>query len=207
MLLWIKRNGIMTVMLLVCAMLFYTAYITSKQAKEISSTNIELKNALNDEITKKSVSIDNGYTYFFNLSEDMNVRMNQLCIIYEVDINIVYSILMVENPGLDTQAINRNSNGTIDEGLFQLNSRYAWTEFVPKYWSLSRDPNLLDWRDNMTVAVAHIADLYSCFETAKETFSAYNCGRSATIKGNVPERTAKRYIPAAMAIYNDIKQA
>lgn len=134
------------------------SYTNDKQSKEIAETNIALKNALVDEITKKSVSIDNGYTYFFNLPEDMNVRLNQLCIIYEVDINIAYTTLMVENPGLDENAINRNANGTVDTGLFQLNSRYAWTEFVPKYWTLARDPNLLDWRDNMLLAVAHIAD-------------------------------------------------
>ena len=40
----------------------------------------------------------------------------------------------MENPDQDPYATHNNANGTIDVGLFQLNDRYLYTDFVPNYW-------------------------------------------------------------------------
>lgn len=47
-------------------------------------------------------------------------------------------IALTENPKLDTTAVNRNRNGTVDAGLFQVNeSNWGWTHIDR---NTARDP-------------------------------------------------------------------
>lgn len=179
----------------------------TEQSKRISSINNELiesnknlQKILTNEVAKKSIVLDNGYVYFTDLTEEMNVYMNQLCIIYEVDIYIVYAILKTENTNLNEKAVNYNSNGTLDLGLFQMNDKYIWTDFIPKYWNKQRDFEVFNWRDNMYVAIGHIADLSFYFKDTYKTFCAYNGGRNATVNNNLIQWTLD-YATAAMRIY------
>lgn len=172
----------------------------SKINEELIESNTHLQKILTNEVAKKSIVLDNGYVYFTDLTEEMNVYMNQLCIMYEVDIYIVYAILKTENSTLKENAVNYNSNGTVDLGLFQMNDKYTWTEFVPNYWNKSREFEVFNWRDNMYVAIGHIADLNFYFGDIYKTFCAYNGGRSATKNNNLIQWTLD-YATAAMRIY------
>ena len=202
---WFKKNWISLVLSALCVTSIVATATLQKQTAQLMGTNVALKKALDGELTKQSVILDNGYKYYFNLSEEMNVYLNQVCILQEVNIDLAYSILMIENPTLNALATNLNSNGTIDIGLFQMNDKYIWTEFVPKYWNKARDPDMFNWRDNMYIAVAHISDLYSVFQNPLETFYAYNGGRHATITDNLMDSTIT-YGRLAMVVYDDVKE-
>ena len=116
------------------------------------------------------------------------------CKSLELDPNLPIAILLQENPSLDPRAINKNNNGTMDRGLFQLNSFYQ-SYFTENYWPFDKyntDMNFdwSNWQHNSWVAIHLIKDLYKDFdEDIEKTIMAYNAGASAVISGNIPKTT------------------
>lgn len=125
----------------------------------------------------------------------------QLSTSLEVDPDLVVAILMQENPKFNPGAENRNSNGTSDLGLFQLNSRYVFSTFEQKYW-LEDGPELnpFNWKHNTFVAIHLIKDLTTKLKVQDDAIMAYNCGYPAVINHQIPATT---YIYLA-AVKNNI---
>ena len=121
------------------------------------------------------------------------------CRIVQVPLDVVKAILMNENPELNPSAISKqNENGSYDLGLFQLNDKYLYIDFVSSYWNCAE---LFEWDNpyhNIYVAVRHIQWLYMLFRTqptlqsrAYSIAMAYNCGCTAVMQGKVPASSVR----------------
>lgn len=129
----------------------------------------------------------------------------QLCNELELDSDLVVAILMQENPTFDVEATNRNQNGTMDCGLFQLNNRYIWTDFVPDYWvDIDIEFNAYDWKHNTFLALHHIQYLIDKIKIIEDSIMAYNCGIGAVMNDNIPEST-RIYLKRVLNNYNLLK--
>ena len=134
----------------------------------------------------------------FSLPAEWESYFREQCSRAGVPVEIAMAILMVENPGLDPAVVSKeNPNGTRDYGLWQLNSRYLWSDFVLRYWH-NLEP--FRWDDpfhNTYLAVKHLQWLYSIFCTdpvpqskSYNVIVAYNCGFVAVLSGKVPAASA-----------------
>lgn len=90
--------------------------------------------------------------------------------------------------GLRADAVSpKNTDGTVDKGVFQLNS---------KYFKLK---NPLDPAENISRGVQHIAALQKTFGTdTNKILAAYNAGAGAVQSGKIPKSTLEKYIPNAL---------
>lgn len=80
-----------------------------------------------------------------------------------------------------------NSDGSRDQGVFQLNNKY----FKMKNWA---DP-----KENISRGVQHIAALQKTFgNDVKRILMAYNAGAGAVQSGKVPLKTKNEYVPRAL---------
>lgn len=112
-----------------------------------------------------------------------------LCQELGVDPDLAVAILMAENPQFDPNAVNRNQNGSIDCGLFQLNDRYIWTVFKDDYWIEEVELDPFNWKHNCFVAVHHISALLKKLKVIDDAVMAYNCGAGAVMGGRIPPAT------------------
>lgn len=94
-------------------------------------------------------------TYLFAGTE-IESYIYDTCLHEGVRPEIALSILHTENPDQDPYATHNNANGTIDVGLFQLNDRYLYTDFVPNYWDKEEEFNAFNWQHNAYLAIKHI---------------------------------------------------
>lgn len=133
---------------------------------------------------------------------------NYICVLcdeLELDSDLVVAILMNENPTFNSEATNRNKNGTTDCGLFQLNDRYIWTDFVPDYWfDIDIEFNAYNWKHNTFLALHHIRYLSDKLKVFDDIVMAYNCGIGAVMNDNVPEST-RIYLKRVLNNYNLLK--
>lgn len=112
-----------------------------------------------------------------------------LCEGLKLDSDRAVGHLMVENPSFDPNAIHINSNGTIDQGEFQLNDRSTWTSFIPRYWFPNIEFDPFNWKHNTYVALHHMKYLDDKFKLEDDAIMAYNCGEGAVMNGTIPEST------------------
>lgn len=112
-----------------------------------------------------------------------------LCQELDFDSNLAVAVLMVENPKFDPNAVNKNLNGTVDCGLFQLNDRYIWTVFKNDYWIDDVELDPFNWKHNCFIAVHHLAALQKKLKVMDDAIMAYNCGAGAVMAGRVPYST------------------
>lgn len=133
---------------------------------------------------------------------------NYICVLceeLELDSDLVVAILMQENPTFNINATNKNQNGTMDCGLFQLNDRYIWTDFVPDYWfDIDVEFNPYNWKHNTFLALHHIRYLLDKIKIIDDSIMAYNCGIGAVINDNIPEST-RIYLKRVLNNYNLLK--
>lgn len=123
----------------------------------------------------------------------------------ELDSDLVVAILMQENPTFNVNATNKNQNGTMDCGLFQLNDRYIWTVFVPDYWvNIDIEFNPFNWKHNTFLALHHIKYLLDKIKIIDDSVMAYNCGIGAVMNDNIPEST-RIYLKRVLNNYNLLK--
>jgi soluble lytic murein transglycosylase-like protein len=113
---------------------------------------------------------------------DITNHVDQLSLEVGIPPLLAYAILFAENSSLDPGAVNPNTNGTIDLGLWQLNDKYL-PSFVKAYWKHNRP---FDWRDpldNTELAIRHIGMLYKQVgKSVYWTFAAYNGGFTGRTK-------------------------
>lgn len=152
-----------------------------KVIKDRETTIINIETALHEE--EKTTKYD-------FIDYEIATYIEQLAIGLKIKPELAFSILMVENPEFDNDAINRNKNGTIDFTLWQLNDRYFWTTFKDNYWNfedVELDP--MNWRHSTYIALHHIAYLQEKLKIEDDVIMAYNCGVGAVMNRNIPART------------------
>ena len=157
---------------------FITFYVTKKQAKIVYLDLDETKTIENEEPAKYPFLQKEISDYICKLSEELKINSD-----------LVVSILLVENPQFNPDAVHRNENGTIDFGLFQINDKYTWSTFIPKYWQMDIEFNPFNWKHNAFLAMHHIEYLSSRLKIQDEIIMAYNCGEGAVRKNQIPEST------------------
>jgi hypothetical protein len=105
-----------------------------------------------------------------------------------IDGELAVSLALIENSRLDPEAVSKvNANGTVDVGLFQLNSAYIGM-FERAYWD---KPEPFNWRDpehNTYVALKHLRYLLRVPQwNAWQALIAWNAGETALMSGKPPE--------------------
>lgn len=129
-------------------------------------------------------------TYKYNFIDKKIAKYIEfLCTEVNVDSDLVFGILINENEKFDVNAMNKNKNGTIDCGLFQLNDKYLWTTFKDNYWKEEIELDPFNWKHNTYIAIHHIKYLQNNLKSQNEVIMAYNCGITAVRKGRIPKKT------------------
>lgn len=158
------------------------AYILGTAHEKRIAVNFETEEVQTEELHRYQFLQKDVSDYICSLSDEL-----------EIDSDLVVAILMAENPEFDPEAVHRNTNGTIDCGLFQLNDRYIWTSFKDAYWFDNIELNPFNWKHSSFLAIHHIAYLTKKAKVTDEVIMAYNCGVGAVMSGAVPE-TTKAYL-------------
>jgi hypothetical protein len=82
------------------------------------------------EINEQAYNIEKARNFFLQYGENRIMKIIvYYSFLYEIPITLSISLAMVES-NLDEYAYNKNSNGSYDKGLFQLNNYYRkeWTD-------------------------------------------------------------------------------
>ncbi len=109
-------------------------------------------------------------------------------------VNLVRAFMYRESGG-KPGAVGRNSNGTFDQGLMQLNSNYF------------KDPNVMDPATNIEMGVKAIAGLLKRYGgNIENVIMAYNCGHAPS-EGVIPPRTRNVYLPKVLATYSSLESS
>ena len=176
-----KRFHFAIEVLLLAIIGFTVSVIVSekKNLTEKDKTILMMGNKIADDDTAKYKFLDYKVSKY----------IESLCLELDLDSDLVVAILMVENPKFDDCAVNRNLNGTVDCGLFQLNDRYIWTEFKDSYWIEGVELDPFNWRHNCFIALHHIEYLLKKLKVVDDAIMAYNCGAGAVMNGWIPQST------------------
>lgn len=173
------------IILIVLAILLVDVNIRyDKQIKEKEKIILKIEDSVNE--------IECEYKYDF-IDYKIAVYIESLCEELNVDSDLIFAILMVENPEFNIEAINRNLNNTVDCGLFQLNDKYIWTDFKNRYWIKDIELDPFNWKHNSYLAIHHIKYLQDKLKVTDEIIMAYNCGITAVMKDEIPNST-KMYL-------------
>lgn len=150
------------------------------------------------------------------LSDDMAMYISYLSQSFNIDPDIMVAILKTENYSKDPKAVSKpNRNGTVDIGLFQLNSKSLESKggFIELYWKFDElDFNATNWKHNTYIAIRYVDDLCKSFGrdlvVAPIIASGYNGGFSTAIKyrdtGVVPSHV-KDYVTKFSENLKEIK--
>lgn len=137
------------------------------------SAEIDNVKAIHNEIFEQIEIMNEDLRLFENdegipLSFELQIHIKNECNKYGVDVSEAVAIMLTENPTLEPELINKNTNGTIDTGLFQVNS---CRNDELKSMGIN---NLKDPKQNITAGVFIIStlDKYS----GHEKYMAYNMG-------------------------------
>ncbi len=134
--------------------------------------------------------IKNEY-YFFIFNEIKETNLDSI---------LPFAILLTENTSLNPKAESKpNRNGTVDLGLFQINSLNL-EYFEEMFWN-GDNFDVMNWQHNSVVAIGYINHLYNRFDgDLEKTAAAYNCGPGRVANGNIPDST-KKYVEKVMTNY------
>lgn len=102
--------------------------------------------------------------------------------------------LFARESGWRASARNINPNGTIDQGIAQLNSRYL--DFFEAF-NDGREIDPLDGFDSIRVGVRYLAEMQLATGTWEDGVAAYNCGLGRWLTGSIPKST-RRHVAAVM---------
>ena len=180
-----NKNKLINIILILTLMIMstvFTMYILKQ--KRI----IEIKEQLIINMEDYALTNENPTKYNF-LNGDVAIYIESLCEELNLDSDLVVAILMQENPSFDVNAINKNTNGTIDCGLFQLNDKYLWTVFKKAYWMDDVELDPFNWKHNSFIAIHHINYLAKKLKVVDDVIMAYNCGAGAVMNHKVPQTT------------------
>lgn len=167
-------------------------YIAVMQKKTIKKQELAL---LTIEMTFDNDDYDSIVTKYDFMDKRKAVYIESLCKQCKVDSDRAFAHLMQENPSFDEFAVNRdNTNRSVDLGLFMLNDKYLWTDFVPRYWIEGVEFDPFNWKHNAYIAIQHMAWLQENLKVEDDIIMAYNCGLNAVINDRVPTSTREDYL-------------
>jgi len=138
--------------ILICSlfMALKTDYKTAQPAKEIQLEEVakipeevqeaapeppqeEVYDGENEEYLDTEEIQEDQPPYFSNIE-------TEIADVFGAESRIALAVAKAES-GLNPRAINRNTNGSKDVGIFQINDRHGWS-----------DEELLDWKNNIRIA-------------------------------------------------------
>ena len=167
-------------------------YLAIMQNKTIKKQELAL---LTIEMAFDNADYDSINTKYDFMDKRKAVYIEALCKQCNVDSDRAFAHLIQENPTFDEFAINRdNANGSVDVGLFQLNDKYLWTDFVPRYWVEGVEFDPFNWKHNAYIAIHHMAWLQEKLKVEDDIIMAYNCGKTAVLNDRVPTSTREDYL-------------
>lgn len=102
------------------------------------------------------------------LNYELQLHLKVECERHNVDFHEALAIMTVENPSFDPAAINKNNNGTVDIGLFQINSCNL-RDFENMGYSDLKNP-----KENISYGIYFISKLDKY--DGHEKYMAYNMG-------------------------------
>jgi len=96
---------------------------------------------------------------------------------YDVPLDIALAVAIVES-NITMTISKRNSNGSYDIGIYQLNSNFIeW--FEKALWYNDRDFNAYDAKDNIEMGIIYLKHLYDQTGTWDKAVRAFNIGLHA----------------------------
>lgn len=113
----------------------------------------------------------------------------ELCTELNLDSDMAVAILLRENPEVNFDATHKNDNGTQDVGLWQLNDKYLYQSFIPRYWKMPVEFNPYNWKMNTYIALHHIKYLETEMKVFDDIVCSYNCGENAVMNRAIPATT------------------
>ena len=140
------------------------------------------------ETLKERIGYKKTTKYKF-LDEEVAFYIESLCEDLDLDSDLVVAILMVENETFNPLAMNKNKNGTVDVGLFQLNDKYLWATFQYTYWKTDVELDPFNWKHNSFIAIHHIRYLFDHLHEEDKVIMGYNCGINGVRKNKIPKST------------------
>lgn len=158
-------------------------FVEHKFAKKVIHVDLDADSVnFYDENTKYPFMPKEYSDYICNLSKEL-----------KIDSDLAVAILMVENPEFNPDATNRNKNGTLDLGLYQMNDAYIYSTFVKSYWDIDTDFNPFNWKHSIFLALHHLEYLLRTMKVQDDAIMSYNCGMGRVIDNNIPA-TTKQYL-------------
>ena len=144
------------------------------------------------DLSETNITLPKEYNKYQNIRmpDEIADYIIRLCKELNINEELAVAILLNENPLFDANATNKNKNGTIDIGLYQLNDKYIWNTFVPRYWKIENvEFNPYNWKHNIFVALHHIQYLTKTLKVFEDIVAGYNCGENAVMNNKVPAST------------------
>lgn len=148
----------------------------------------------------KAMPKDDYYIKGVKLKKEYQKYLYEQCRKRGVSYEEALAVMSVENPTFNPKARSKNSNGTTDYGLFQINSIH-----IP--W-LSQALNITDLNNpyqNIKAGVYKLSKLNKKFSGHKK-YMAYNFGVSGMKKAVSRGYSSSRYSRKVMAQYMKIKK-
>ncbi len=121
---------------------------------------------------------------YFPLGKENFDYLYSTCVEYNVPILLVVKLLYKES-NFDVNAINYNSNGTIDKGIAQINSDYL--EYFE--WKYNMEINPFNFENSIDFCIKHLYTLYRSTNDWYLTVCAYNAGLNKVRTGDIPVST------------------
>jgi soluble lytic murein transglycosylase-like protein len=103
----------------------------------------------------------------------MESHFVETCLRYNVPVALAHALIEWES-GWNEQAVNYNTNGSIDLGIMQLNNQYL-VYFGDRY----NDGEKIDpwmWRVSIDIGIHHLSDLHQVIGYWPGAVAAYNMG-------------------------------
>lgn len=191
----------MTVVVLCICFVAIAAFIGGRCYQNNKTKKIVYVDFVSEEIEQVN---ETEHKYQF-LPFELSNYIVQMCEQLEVDSDLAVAILMQENPEINFEAMHRNTNGTIDVGLWQLNDKYLYTSFSDNFWRFDDvELNAFDWKHNTFIALHQIEWLQSRLKVFDDVVMGYNAGIGAVMNRKIPEST-KVYLCRVKNNYNLLK--
>ncbi len=178
----IIKISIGIILINIITILSYVSITQYKKIKRQESALLTIEMSFDDT--------DNIKVKYDFIDKRKAIYIESLCKECNVDADRAFAHLMQENPTFDEFAMNRdNANGSVDLGLFMLNDKYLWTDFIPRYWIEGVEFDPFNWKHNAYIAIHHMSWLQEKLKVEDDVIMAYNCGISAVMNEDIPPAT------------------
>jgi soluble lytic murein transglycosylase-like protein len=121
-----------------------------------------------------------------NVPKGMGSHFVDTCLRHNVPIELAWRLIKWES-NWNEQAWNRNTDGSRDLGIMQLNDRW-YDDFAVRY-NAGRPVDPWMWRPAMDIGLAHLARLYSVVGNWPGAVASYNVGLTRYRRGRLPQST------------------